>query len=681
MKKIVHQIWIGGELPEQEKGWVAGVKALAEGADWEHRLWSWAELEMAYGGEPLARVWRRLMADFPMPTTYTLMADYYRLRVLGDGGGVYMDTDFCATEWPEWPATGADVYVLGEFFKPDRPSNGFYYCLKADVMRRTAMMAERHLLAQLPPDAEDLARRYVELIRRDGGRGGLPLKGVGGRWLCRHVLPVWRKHAVRMDFIPEEMVGHRQWKKPAALLHYGASHWHEGGRKEGDPFWQGVVEYGEKLVAKAREEARQQKLAALPLYLRPRGGVKVPPPALVYADDVAPPTEVPPQFRLPQGVKRVVVLSNVTAGFSPDMLPLRAGDLVVHCNHSRHREAAMRVKGTRHWLFVRHGKGKDPRGWHWYHEGTLDGFERVFFVNDAIMMQPFRWYRDFRAICKKSPTTGFIAANIMREVAGALPLVLGGFDPGVKHGTPQWEGHDWEVEAQWYAQRGFTLYRPQKQAKILVLIASCCGYVDYKLRAKDGKGTYEQRRACRLTWLKYAPTNVEVMMVVGRGELGSEPLVQQLDVDDGYWDLPAKMKAAFKLALEKFDFEWLVKCDDDTFMHLDRLVQYVNTLPSRSRDIYGAPIIGRDDCVCGGGGYVLHRDMVAAVLNDGTFPDCGREDVEVCKAVLRAGGKVVLEPRFNARAMPAPTWENHLISCHHLTPSNMVLIHRKILQQ
>lgn len=100
-----------------------------------------------------------------------------------------------------------------------------------------------------------LARRYVEMIRRDGGRRGLPLKGVGGLWLHRHVLPVWRKHGVRMDFIPEEMVGHRQWKRPAALLHYGTAHWHEGDRQEGDPFWQGVVEYGEKLVAKAREEA------------------------------------------------------------------------------------------------------------------------------------------------------------------------------------------------------------------------------------------------------------------------------------------------------------------------------------------------------------------------------------------------------------------------------------------
>ena len=96
------------------------------------------------------------------------------------------------------------------------------------------------------------------------------------------------------------------------------------------------------------------------------------------------------------------------------------------------------------------------------------------------MMQPFRWWRDFRAVCKKSPTTGFIAANIMKETAPQLPLLLAGFDPGVKHGTPQWDGHAWDVEARWYAARKFNLYRPRKQVRILVLSGICkeerCGH-------------------------------------------------------------------------------------------------------------------------------------------------------------------------------------------------------------
>lgn len=666
----VHQIWIGGALPDAEKAWVATVKAEAEKAGWQHKLWSWPDLQAAYGSEPVAALFCRLLADFPMSTTYTLMADYYRLRVLADGVGVYLDTDFHATFWPDWP-DAADVYVLGEFFARTSPCNGFYYCRRPEIMRRAAAIAAKRLLDALPLEAVDLPSRYVAMVRRDNRGGGLSNKGIGPGFMRRCVLPFWRHHGVSIDFIPADMVGHRQWKTPSALTHYGTAHWHEGGKKDNDPFWQDVAARAESITA-------ANVAAQRPAYLRPCGGIiapqqrLTPAPVQVVREQAA---DVPPQFRVPRDVRRVVVLSNVTTGFSPDMLPLQSGDLVIHCNHARHRESAMRVKGTRHWLFVRHGKGRDPRGWHWYHEGTFDGFEKVFFVDDASMMQPFRWWRDFRAICKKSPTTGFIAANIIKETAPHLPLLLAGFDPGVKHGTPQWDGHAWATEAKWYQQRNFTLYRPRKQVKIMLLIASCCSYAGRAIRAKDARAVYEQRRACRLAWLnKLMPANVQAVMVVGRGLPVVEPMVRQLEVDDDFWHLPAKMKAAFKEVLRSSDFDWLVKCDDDSFMHLERLVQYVAALPIGSRDIYGAPT-RRRDCVCGGGGYVIHRDTVAAIAADSALPDRGREDVEVCKAVMRAGGKVIAEPRFNATASPSPAPGNDLISCHHLTPADMLRIH------
>ncbi len=666
----VHQLWIGGDMPAAESAWVAGVKKAAESAGWRHRLWDWPQLLKTYGAEPASALFQRLMADFPMPTTYTLMADYYRLRVLADGGGVYLDADFCATSWPDWP-DGADIYVLGEFFTRTSPCNGFYYCRRPVIMHHAARLAAKRLLDALPPDAVDLPSRYVAMVRRDNRGGGLPNKGIGPGFMRRCVLPFWRHHGVSIDFIPASMVGHRQWKTPAALTHHGTAHWHEGGKKDNDPFWQDMAARADAITA-------ANNAALRPLHLRPCGGIIAPPrsgftkPAQPARGQAA---DIPPQFRLPRDVRRVIVLSNVTTGFAPDMLPLQSGDLVIHCNHARHREAAMRVKGTRHWLFVRHGKGRDPRGWHWYHEGTFDGFEKVFFVDDASMMQPFRWWRDFRAICKKSPTTGFIAANIMRETAPHLPLLLAGFDPGVKHGTPQWDGHAWATEAKWYRQRNFTLYRPRKQVKIMLLIASCCSYAGRTIRAKDARAVYEQRRACRLAWLnKLMPANVQAVMVVGRGLPVVEPMVRQLEVDDDFWHLPAKMKAAFKEVLRSSDFDWLVKCDDDSFMHLERLVQYVAQLPVGSRDIYGAPT-RRRDCVCGGGGYVIHRDTVAAIAADSALPDRGREDVEVCKAVMRAGGKVIAEPRFNATASPSPAPGNDLISCHHLTPADMLRIH------
>ena len=159
-------------------------------------------------------------------------------------------------------------------------------------------------------------------------------------------------------------------------------------------------------------------------------------------------------------MKRVVLLSNVTQGFSPAQIPLRAGDLVLHCNRARHREGAMAVPGTRHWLFVRHGRGNGPLGWHWYHPESFEGFERVVFIDDASFLRPFCWYRQYRRVSGKSPTTGFLVANTMREIFPDAPLLLAGFDPEHAHGTPRWNGHNWQAEADWYRARGFRLLPP-----------------------------------------------------------------------------------------------------------------------------------------------------------------------------------------------------------------------------
>ncbi len=44
-----------------------------------------------------------------------------------------------------------------------------------------------------------------------------------------------------------------------------------------------------------------------------------------------------------------------------------------------------------------------------------------------------------------------------------------------------------------------------------------------------------------------------------------------LDAPDGYNELPAKVKSFFRYALENYEFEWLFKCDDDTYLELSRL--------------------------------------------------------------------------------------------------------------
>lgn len=206
-----------------------------------------------------------------------------------------------------------------------------------------------------------------------------------------------------------------------------------------------------------------KRMQPCPQWLRPQGRALLPDKALPAPLPAAPHGEAPswpPPVRIPDSVKRAVVLSNVTMGFSPDMVPLQAGDLVLHCNYARNAKAAMAVAGARHWLFVRHGRGRPPLGYHWYCPGRMDGYERIIFIDDALLLHPFGWFKEFRQLTRKSPTTGFIIANIIRELYPKLPLVLGGFDPGAPHGTPQWRGHNWQLEARWYQEKRFAIISP-----------------------------------------------------------------------------------------------------------------------------------------------------------------------------------------------------------------------------
>lgn len=82
--KIIHHIWIGGELPSNFKFCVESCKR--QHPDWEHRLWTDADLEK-YG-------WRFKELLLSKNINPGQKADILRLEILFKYGGVYLDTDF-----------------------------------------------------------------------------------------------------------------------------------------------------------------------------------------------------------------------------------------------------------------------------------------------------------------------------------------------------------------------------------------------------------------------------------------------------------------------------------------------------------------------------------------------------------------------------------------------------------
>jgi mannosyltransferase OCH1-like enzyme len=82
--KIIHQIWIGGELPARYSAFAGSWSAL--NPDFEYRLWN---------EEAITAILEGMMAEiFHKTANYGAKSDIARYEILNKYGGIYADTDF-----------------------------------------------------------------------------------------------------------------------------------------------------------------------------------------------------------------------------------------------------------------------------------------------------------------------------------------------------------------------------------------------------------------------------------------------------------------------------------------------------------------------------------------------------------------------------------------------------------
>lgn len=80
--RIIHQIWIGGEVPEEFRPWMETWASL-EG--WEYKLWT---------DEDVKKLSLENRDLYEMATNLGEKADILRLEILSSYGGLYVDVDF-----------------------------------------------------------------------------------------------------------------------------------------------------------------------------------------------------------------------------------------------------------------------------------------------------------------------------------------------------------------------------------------------------------------------------------------------------------------------------------------------------------------------------------------------------------------------------------------------------------
>jgi hypothetical protein len=196
----------------------------------------------------------------------------------------------------------------------------------------------------------------------------------------------------------------------------------------------------------------------------------------------------------------------------------------------------------------------------------------------------------------------------------------------------------------------------QSRVKILVGICSCDRYSD-------------RRRVARETWLRNLPFGISALFFSGNAGATDEPGLVSLPVPDTYDQLAGKVHSFYRYALERYNFEYLFKCDDDTYVRPERLC----TLPRSGVDFLGSMQI-RLGYAQGGAGYLMSRPMVeyfASQPVETTQP----EDLFFTQRAIASGMNLASTARLQGYGDQVPEVGNDVVSGHWLGPFEMRRVH------
>jgi len=203
------------------------------------------------------------------------------------------------------------------------------------------------------------------------------------------------------------------------------------------------------------------------------------------------------------------------------------------------------------------------------------------------------------------------------------------------------------------------------------------------LSHKEGK---RRRRAVLSTWGQDAldHPDIDLVFLIGTGMKFSQPQREghmlYLPCPDDYMSLPQKTRWFCIWALGWTNFRFLFKCDDDTYVNIDRLYECSKTLPDH-HFLYGCRGgRGTRANLQGGAGYYLTRKGTAALAAFLDRPE-GAEDRGARAAVELFGTRFRYCPQLWYRPSIWPAPDNDYITTHQISPRKMKEIHKAFQQE
>lgn len=185
---------------------------------------------------------------------------------------------------------------------------------------------------------------------------------------------------------------------------------------------------------------------------------------------------------------------------------------------------------------------------------------------------------------------------------------------------------------------------------------------------------HERRAAVRETWWKKIDA-VKKLFVICNPDIKEPVLVGdtlQINSPEGYHQLTNKIPEMLNWAHGYDKFDYLFKCDDDTYVHGDRMTQFLATYP----DEY----VGHDygGFASGGAGYLLSREAVGCLAFAPRDPEPSFREEPWMAAILKKHNISVTNRSdlFRGEGENWPEPGNMLITGHYLKPDKLREIHK-----
>lgn len=217
----------------------------------------------------------------------------------------------------------------------------------------------------------------------------------------------------------------------------------------------------------------------------------------------------------------------------------------------------------------------------------------------------------------------------------------------------------------------------------------------------SGPRNLERRDVIRETWLSNLPKDVMVKFVIGFKKLNKndlrdverensvhKDLLLLKNVEESYGGLTAKVLESFQWVDKNVDFQFLLKVDDDSFVHLETFLEELSFQPKErlywgffngaARVKHTGKWKEKHWVLCDrylpyarGGGYVLSADLVHYItINSKFLQQFNSEDVSVGAWLGPLDILRVHDPRFDTE-FESRGCNNKYMVLHKKSPANM----------